>query len=157
MTFDRTRQRGLPVWLPVLAAALIVARVVSTYVPQHATVDLVNWTMIGQASQRAQRMHRPILYEFSAAWCQPCKKLKEDVFMDPQLARTINDRYVAVAVVDRQAEDGRNTAEVQQLMDRFGVRAFPTVVLVDLSGRELDRVVGYPGRHRFVAMLERPH
>jgi thiol:disulfide interchange protein len=155
LTFDRTKQRALPVWLPILAALLIVARVVSTKYAVKADSDLVHWTDIRIATAAAARSHRPILYEFSAEWCGPCHVLEREVFMDPALAKEINSRYIAVKVIDRQREDGRNSDAVQHLMNRYGVNAFPTVVIAASDGSVRDRAVGYNGRDKFAAFLDR--
>jgi thiol:disulfide interchange protein len=155
LTFDRTKQRALPVWLLILTALLIIARVVSTKYPVTSDADLVRWTPIEVASGAALRSHRPILYEFSAEWCGPCHLLEREVFMDPGLAAKINDRYIAVKVVDRQREDGRNDPAVQQLIDRYGVNAFPTVVVTASDGKPRDQVRGYEGRDKFAAFIDR--
>src|SRR5256885_14283778 len=131
LTFDRKKQRALPIWLLILTVLLIIARIVSTKYPVTSDVDLVHWTPISLASAAAMRSHRPILYEFSAEWCGPCHVLEREVFMDPALAAKINDRYIAVKVIDRQREDGQNGPAVQQLMDRYRINAFPTVVIAD--------------------------
>ena len=164
LTFDRTKQRALPIWLVVLTLLLIVARVVSTKYPVKSDTDLglrtvgrelVRWTPIELASAAAQRSHRPILYEFSAEWCGPCHLLEREVFMDAALAAKINDRYIAVKVIDRQREDGHNEPAVQQLMDRYEVNAFPTVVIAASDGQPRDKVRGYPGRDNFAAFIDR--
>jgi thioredoxin-related protein len=155
LTFDRTKQRALPIWLPIVVALLIVARIVSWKVPVKTDVDLVHWMDIDQAVAASTRSHRPILYEFSAEWCGPCHVLEREVFMDPDLAAKINNRYIAVKVVDRQREDGRNADNVQRLIDRYSVNAFPTVVISERDGRVRDRAVGYPGRDQFAAFLDR--
>jgi thiol:disulfide interchange protein len=155
LTFDRTKQRALPIWLPIVVVLLIVARIVSWKVPVKTDVDLVHWTDIDQAAAASTRSHRPILYEFSAEWCGPCHLLEREVFMDPDLAAKINNRYIAVKVVDRQREDGRNSDNVQRLIDRYSVNAFPTVVVAARDGGVRDRTVGYPGRDRFAAFLDR--
>jgi thiol:disulfide interchange protein len=155
LTFDRTKQRALPIWLPIVVALLIVARIVASKYPVTSDVDLIHWTDAGQATVAAMRSHRPILYEFSAEWCAPCHALEREVFMDPDLAAKINSNYIVVRVVDRQREEGRNTGTVQQLMDRYGVNAFPTVVIAAPDGSLKDRVVGYPGRDQFAAFLDR--
>jgi thiol:disulfide interchange protein len=154
LTFDRTKQRALPIWLLILTVLLIIARVVSTKYPVTADTDLVRWTPIEVASAAALRSHRPILYEFSAAWCGPCHLLEREVFMDAALAAKINDRYIAVKVIDRQREDGQNEPAVQQLMDRYGINAFPTIVIVAAGGRRPEKILGYPGRDQFAATID---
>jgi len=162
LTFDRTKQRALPIWLVILTALLIIARVVSTKYPVTSEADvvqksgsLVRWTPISQAAAAAQRSHRPILYEFSAEWCGPCHLLEREVFMDAALAAKINERYIAVQVVDRQREDGHNEPAVQELMDRYNVNAFPTVVIAAADGKPRDKGVGYEGRDQFAAFIDR--
>jgi thiol:disulfide interchange protein len=155
LTFDRTKQRALPIWLLILTALLVIARVLSLKYPVTADADLVRWTPIEVASAAALRSHRPIFYEFSAAWCGPCHLLEREVFMDESLAAKINDRYIAVKVVDRHQEDGHNEPAVQQLMDRYGVTGFPTVVIASAEGQPRDKVLGYQGRDKFAAFIDR--
>jgi thiol:disulfide interchange protein len=156
LTFDRTKQRALPIWLLILAALLIVARIVSQHYPEKAESDLVRWMPINVAMGMARQTHRPVFYEFSAAWCGPCKVLEREVFMDEDLAKRINDRFIAVKVIDTQREEGRNWPEVQSLMDHYEVHAFPTIVIAAPDGTVLDRVVGYPGTDKMAVMIDRP-
>jgi thioredoxin-related protein len=155
LTFDRTKQRALPIWLPIVVVLLIVARIVSWKVPVKSDVDLIHWTDIDQAAAASMRLHRPILYEFSAEWCGPCRVLEREVFMDPGLAAKINSHYIAVKVVDRQREEGHNEPSVQQLIDRYRVDAFPTIIIATRDGAVLDRALGYRGRDQFVTFLDR--
>jgi thiol:disulfide interchange protein len=155
LTFDRTKQRALPIWLLILAALLIVARIVSERFPAKAESDLVRWMPINVALGMARQTHRPVFYEFSAAWCGPCKTMEREVFMDEDLAKRINDRFIAVKVIDTQHEEGRNWPDVQALMDRYEVHAFPTIVIAGPDGTVLDRVIGYPGAGKMAAMIDR--
>jgi len=144
----------LPIWLPIAVVILILARIVSWNAPVKNDADLVHWMDIDQAVAASARSHRPILYEFSAEWCGPCHLLEREVFMDAGLAAKINGHYIAVKVIDRQREDGRNAGNVQQLMDRYSVNAFPTVVIAAQDGSVRGRTVGYPGRDQFAAFLD---
>jgi thioredoxin-related protein len=155
LTFDRTKQRALPIWLPIIVALLIVARIVSWKYPAKSDVDLVRWIDIDRAAMASTRSHRPILYEFSAEWCGPCHLLEREVFMNPGLAAKINNHYIPVKVVDRQREEGHNEPSVQQLIDRYRVDAFPTIIIATRDGAVLDRALGYRGRDQFATFLDR--
>ena len=149
--FNRSSQRALPVWLPVVVAVLIVARVISSrYVKSDK--DLVQWVPAERAAQLAASTRKPILYEFSAAWCGPCLRLEEDVFRDPQLAALINQKFIPVKVVDRQRETGTNPPVVARLQSEYAVRVFPTIVVAQ-GGKPPATVVGYPGAARFEDFL----
>ncbi len=137
----------------IAVVVLIVGRIVSSRYPVEKDVDLVHWTPAGQATAAAMRLHRQIFYEFSAEWCGPCHQLEREVFMDPMMAAEINNRFIAVKVVDRQREDGRNIPSVQQIIDRYGVTAFPTVVIAAADGKVRERTVGYSGSGPFMSFL----
>jgi thiol:disulfide interchange protein len=155
LTFDRTKQRALPIWLLILTALLIIARIASTRYPVRSDVDLVRWTPIASAQLVARRAHTNLMYEFSAAWCGPCRVLEREVFMDPRAASQINREFIPVQVVDRHQEDGHNSPAVQQLMDRYGITAFPTVVVVGVDGSVRQRIVGYSSSGPFLRSLFR--
>ncbi|MCP3978704.1 MAG: thioredoxin [bacterium] len=72
---------------------------------------------------------RPVLVDFSATWCGPCKKLEPIVH---EIAGDYADRLKVVKV---DVDKARNTAS------KFGVLSVPTLLLID-SGAVKDQVVG---------------
>lgn len=137
-----------PAWLLLLGAALLLARagwgVWESYHPA-AKSEHVRWVPFGEAEAVARTTGKPVLYDFSADWCEPCNRMKADVFSNPDLAHAIESEVVPVRVLDRTREEGRNSPVVDSLQRAFRVSAFPTLVVVDApSGRHRTKE-GFPG------------
>jgi thiol:disulfide interchange protein len=140
--------RAAPVALLALAGVLLVARV-ATGIYDHlhppTRPDLVEWRdpETGQAEARATG--KPILYDFTADWCGPCRQMQREVFAKPASAERINAGLVPIRVLDRAREEGRNPPGVEALQKRFGVTAFPTLVVASPDGGRFESKSGYRG------------
>jgi len=86
-----------------------------------------------EALARATAAGRPVLLDFEAAWCLPCREMERTTFRDPAVVRAAAD-FVMVKV-DVTTEDERSSA----LSSRFGVAGVPTLVLLGPDGRERGR------------------
>ena len=83
---------------------------------------------------------RPVLVDFTAAWCPPCRVMK------PVLAELADERDdLRVVQLDVDA-DQRTAAE-------YGVLSMPTFILFK-DGREVQRLVGARPKRRLEAELE---
>ena len=72
---------------------------------------------------------RPVLVDFSATWCGPCKRLEPIVH---EIAASYDGRLKVVKV---DVDQARNVAA------KYGVMSVPTVVLVK-DGAVKDQVIG---------------
>jgi thiol:disulfide interchange protein DsbD len=141
--------------LLVLAAAALF-RVVTTVMdkPGGHSAGLVRWTEPQAAVQTARTSGKPILYDFTAEWCAPCRMLDSDGWGDAKIAALVNGSYVPARVVDRAREEGRNPAWMDELQRRYRVGAFPTLVVATADGREVAVAQGYAGKERLMEFLE---
>ncbi len=121
--------------------------------PSGAAVDRVHWRPIASARTEALASGKPILYDFTADWCPPCRAMQRELFSDPEAAARIDSAFVPVRVLDRQREEGRNTTEVMVLQAQYHVEAFPTLVVVSPEGGAPVTIEGYMGRQATLARL----
>lgn len=151
----RTDQRAIPIALILIALGLVAARAIVALAQREAPAGAtgVQWLTPEEGLRLASTSGKPVLFDFTADWCQPCHILDAEVFRNPAIARTINERFIAIRVVDRRREEGRNAPEVDELQQRFGVRGFPTVVFADRGG-ERARMEGFRGRDELERVME---
>lgn len=112
-----------------------------------------------EALARAGSENRRVLMEFaSSEWHGRSMKLDQQVFATYQFACYAQSNLVLVRIESSDDERHRDHArwEYDQLASRFNVIDRPTCLLLDSSGKELGRQVGFPdgGPAAFMAWLE---
>ncbi len=145
---------------PVLAwalAAAVLLRIVTAVMDRGVAESgggLIRWQPREKAASLARASGKPVLYDFTAAWCVPCHRLDTEGWGDSRVASLVNGSYLPARVVDREREDGKNPAAIEELQRRYSVRAFPTLVVADADGREIAKLEGYGGKESLVRFLE---
>jgi thiol:disulfide interchange protein len=109
---------------------------------------LVLWRPLDGAEAAAVTERKPLLYDFSAAWCEPCRRMESELFADGASADFINKTYVAVRVTE---EDSSPAAAAVRA--RYGIEALPTLVVTSPARRTPLRERGYPGKRRTMTFL----
>jgi thioredoxin 1 len=85
---------------------------------------------------------RPVLVDFWAAWCAPCRMLAPTV-------EAVAEKYAANArVVKLNVDDNPSVSQ------RFGIKGIPTLILFK-NGREEERVVGATSEQAISRMLDK--
>jgi len=100
------------------------------------TAEPVSFTWVrGEAAalsaSRAEK--KPVLLDFSAEWCNPCKKMDVTVFTNHEVQRELG-RFVAGKIdMTEDSEEG------DKLKERYGATTLPTIVLLDRDGKTLHK------------------
>ncbi len=109
----------------------------------------VQWQAWGEeAFARAQAENKPILLDIGAVWCHWCHVMDRESYEDAELARIINDHYVAVKVDrdERPDVDARYQAAVSSISGQGG---WPLTAFLTPDGRPFFGGTYFPRDDRY--------
>ncbi|MBI2570650.1 MAG: thioredoxin family protein [Candidatus Schekmanbacteria bacterium] len=100
---------------------------------------------------RAAQEGKPVLIDFSAAWCVPCHELDLVTFSDREVANRLRDFVLLRADMTRTG-----SPEVEALRRRFDVQGVPAVLIIDRSGNEIEslRLTSFEAPKQFLERLD---
>ena len=130
-------------------ASLLLVAGAAFAIPRSQSGSTVEWQKYDRAAITSP--NKPVVIDFYADWCLPCKELDEKTFPDPAVAAELN-RFTRVKANLTNADD----AAVQKLTKDYGIVGVPTLVFIDASGRELPslRLTGFEPPKQFLARLQ---
>lgn len=106
-------------------------------------------TNYDEALAAAKSSGKPILADFTGSdWCGWCIKLQEETFSKEAFADYAKENLVLLELDYPNAKEQSDEVRKQneELKNKFEVRGFPTLVLINGDGKEIARQVGYlPG------------
>lgn len=118
--------------------------------PVQTAADKAGWTTaLPEAFAQAKAEKKLVLIDFTGSdWCPACQTLHEQVFSQPEFQGYAKNHLVFVeldfprekplAVDIRKRNEG--------LAVKYGIEVFPTVIVLDATGKVLDLSEGYrPG------------
>jgi len=102
----------------------------------------VRETSDGTFENDVLKSDRPVLVDFWAAWCAPCRMLAPTV-------EAVAEKYAANArVVKLNVDDNPSVSQ------RYGIKGIPTLILFK-NGKEEERVVGATSESAISRMLDK--
>jgi|SRR5690606_38027920 len=131
----------------------------------------IKWMSLTEALQAQKKNKKPIFLDAYTVWCGPCKMLDKQTFSDPTFAEFINKNYNPVKFnaegneeiqffgklyknpgYQEARKNSRNA--VHELTLALGVRAYPTMMVIDHNGKVTHNIMGVQSAERVIEQLK---
>src|ERR671930_1405841 len=107
---------------PMLRSSIVCALAFATAVICVSAAGDIPWrTNVRTASAAAVSMNKPMLIEFWATWCPPCKVMDEQVYPNPMVKEAMAKVLPVRIDVDKQTSIAR----------QYEIAAMPTLIVAD--------------------------
>lgn len=100
------------------------------------------------ALSAAKALQRPVLVNFTGSdWCSWCMRLSSEVFSKDEFNSYAKENLVLLKLdFPKKIEQSKELKEQNETRGRqFGVEGFPTIILLDSEGKEINRTGYQPG------------
>jgi thiol:disulfide interchange protein DsbD len=111
----------------------------------------VDWKPYSEQLMEQRGSGVPIVIDFYADWCIPCKELDKNSFSDQRVIDISKNYLMLKSNLTRE-----NSPEVKALISQFGIRGVPTIVFIGPDGEERRdlRIVQYEDADEVLTRLQ---
>lgn len=116
----------------------------------------IEWLTIDEAQARNAEEPRPFFVDVYTDWCGWCKRMDKDTFSDADVAAYVNENFYAVKLDAESSTMVNYKGEVMSqtaLAREWGVRGYPTIVLIDEDLYSPQAKPGYRKPAAFLSLL----
>jgi thiol-disulfide isomerase/thioredoxin len=103
-------------------------------------------TKFDAALATAKVAGKRVVVDFWTTWCGPCKMMDEWIWSDAEVVSVLGAGFVGLKL-DGDVE--------KALVARYAVKGYPTLLVLDATGKELTRAEGYQGSKQTLALIGR--
>jgi thiol:disulfide interchange protein len=141
------RLRRIGIWALLGLAVYFGSVQVQSWMGRRALASMgIESHTLEDAFSQASTQNKLVLADLSAIWCSTCRRLHSDVLADPRVKDEIRRNYV-FARIEYESKEG------EQFRERYGVRGFPSLLVLDADGQVVRRLPVVFDPERFLATL----
>lgn len=138
--------KGFKTFRVVFSIGVIIAAIVLLIPNKEKSIE---WSKYSPSDYSSALGKTPMIIDFYADWCIPCKELDKETFSDDNVI-TESKRFKAL-----KADMTKSVSpEVEKLRNEFKIVGVPTVLIIDASGKEVARITGFVKPAEFLDKLK---
>lgn len=98
---------------------------------------------------KALKQNEKIIIDFYADWCIPCKELDAVTFSNNEVIKKTKNFTLLKVDMTKSI-----SPEVEKLKQKFSIVGVPTVLIIDSSGKEKERITGFIEPEEFLKIID---
>ena len=106
------------------------------------------WTSIALDEIINDNTDKLVLVDFETEWCVWCDRLDTDTYTDQRVIE-----FAKKNLISKKIDAEKNNGPQQK--KKYRVKGYPTILLLDSEGNEIDRIIGYRPPEEFFNELNR--
>jgi thiol:disulfide interchange protein len=113
--------------------------------------DQISWIYDMDAGlAAAKKENKPLMIDFTAEWCPPCKEMESSTFSNPAVVLKAKAFIVTRVDVDKQKQVA---AKYKGLPQAYGGIGIPNLLFLGSSGAEINRIIGFCDSKKMLAAM----
>ena len=101
--------------------------------------------LLDDALEKAKAENKPIVLDFNAEWCAPCRRLEQLTFPDPKV-KALLEQTVFIRI---------DTDKYPDIAQRLGVEGLPDIRFASPEGKIIRQLRSFQDAESFAVELER--
>lgn len=144
----------------------ILITVLTIFLSSFSLAQEIKWLSLDEATKVSNaNPEKPILFNIYTSWCGYCKKLDKETFVDPTVAKYVNENYIPV----------KFNAETKEMVSFLGINftyipaakanylayvmtngrlSYPATVVMDSKGNAEKIILGYKSAENLISDLK---